>query len=217
MTCTRSPGLKDTRQKRRCKKKSARGRWRRCGGEVGRSVDVSGERTWLGCERWTMTEKSSWAQAKKDNFIRLSQIRVCSYAAGRRSTCKQVCVSLLARQKGPRGKQPCDAWSSDEGGTWSAPNLVCMLMTLALQENFLWMRSTSPPQQNKYNTLHIAFLHIVSPEFHLVWLIILKIYAGDSHSLEGSMLFIDFFFFSASMTRLIPLVILLDVSFSIFF
>lgn len=74
-----------------------------------------------------------------------------------------------------------------------------MLMTL--HEDFLCMQSASAPEQNKYITLHIVFLHILSPECHLARLIFLNIYAGESHSLERSMLFIDFFF-SAAMTRL---------------
>lgn len=129
-------------------------------------------------------KKNSWAQAKKDKFIRLSHRAVESAVRQlRRSKCERVCVSLLARQKSPRGKQPCDAWSSDEGGSCSGANLVCMLMMLALQENFLCMQSTSAPSQKTKNTLHIAFLHIVSPECHLERFIILNNYeSNESHS-----------------------------------
>lgn len=160
--------------------------WRWSGQKSGR--ERGAEINWL----WVMNNDRQ--KQLKDNFIRLSHRAVASAVAQpQRSKCKRVCVSPLTRQKGPRGKQPCHAWSSDEGGTCSGANLVCMLMMLSLHENFLCMQSTSAPQQKKYNNLHIAFLHIVSPECHLALQNILKIYAGESHSQEGSMLFIDFF------------------------
>lgn len=141
-------------------KRSAGWRWWRWSGQA-----IRRER---GVE---MKAKNSWAQVKKDNSIRLSHKAVVSTVTWlRRSKCERACASLPTGEKSPRGKWPCDAWSSVEGRACSGADLVCILMMLALHENFLCMQSTSVPKTHRKNAALIVFLH--TQEYHFSLLII---------------------------------------------